>query len=896
MKNFILFIFLVVCTTTFGAGSLSYLKSQQFVTKHITTPSNPASGHNKLYSKSDDKLYFLTSAGAEANLLTSPVGLAGSDVSGTLPTTKGGTGIATYTTGDILYSSASNVLSVLAAGTNGHVLTLAGGVPTWAAGGGGGVSSIGTINSQTKSANGAVVSGSTLVMQEADATSNGLVSTSAQTLAGVKTFSSAPNLSSLTASLPLKLDGSKNVTSAAIDLTSAEVTGTLPLSKGGFGVLDTVYAENFESSVVAASLTSGNNAAVLGGGSIAGTLADDTTTPLDKSKSIKYTQAGGSLNDYFCGPVISLERKPRNNYLGANFYYKYTGSDSDVGFIIYDVTNSTTLTTSLDLLKAATESTRYSTAVFVPSTTSQIRWCFQVKVLNSAKILTFDDVEFSLDPFKLTTIKNNTDIVDGGVMTIGATTTAPTKGTIVEDKILWSREGQRIIANYKYEQSSSGAIGSGDYLFTLPGGLSFDSSLVTFYTGSLYNSANSQQAARSYIGSGMANVGAGSGYMASVVLVAYDATRFRVVLTATANGNGGPIQSSPLGSSGYYTFDLSRVAYSFQVNAPISGWTSSTSNIVTPQVGADSYIKLNTGNSWGSTNTEIRRFLTTTENTSTAITYADSATLGATFTINEDGLYYMTYSDYNISGSFYFFGISRNSNQLTTNIGSITGTHRLAQTKVSGLGTAYTELNTVTAVEYLKKGDVIRAHSGASSTSSGDTDSRVSFYIAKVGYKTLSAVKSPEVCYFKDIKTTGTSGGSFNSGAWQTRVLNTVNQDGSSTSASCPFATLSSNQVILSPGEYEIEANAIGHNVNKHQIRIRNISDSTTPIVGTSEYADAASNTNRSFAFGTFSPTTSKTIEVQHQCETSKASTGFGLSNSFGESELYAQMKIKKVR
>ena len=45
----------------------------------------------------------------------------------------GGTGQTSYTTGDILYASATNTLSKLAAGTNGYVLTLSGGVPTWSA-------------------------------------------------------------------------------------------------------------------------------------------------------------------------------------------------------------------------------------------------------------------------------------------------------------------------------------------------------------------------------------------------------------------------------------------------------------------------------------------------------------------------------------------------------------------------------------------------------------------------------------------------------------------------------------------------------------------------------------------------------------------------------------------
>mgnify|MGYP001115290418 CR=1 FL=1 len=54
-------------------------------------------------------------------------------LAGTLGEVSGGTGQTTYTTGDMLYSSASNTLSKLAVGSVGQVLTLAGGVPTWAA-------------------------------------------------------------------------------------------------------------------------------------------------------------------------------------------------------------------------------------------------------------------------------------------------------------------------------------------------------------------------------------------------------------------------------------------------------------------------------------------------------------------------------------------------------------------------------------------------------------------------------------------------------------------------------------------------------------------------------------------------------------------------------------------
>ena len=54
-------------------------------------------------------------------------------VTGTLPIANGGTNITTYTTGDVLYASSTNVLSKLAVGTTGQVLTVAAGAPSWAA-------------------------------------------------------------------------------------------------------------------------------------------------------------------------------------------------------------------------------------------------------------------------------------------------------------------------------------------------------------------------------------------------------------------------------------------------------------------------------------------------------------------------------------------------------------------------------------------------------------------------------------------------------------------------------------------------------------------------------------------------------------------------------------------
>lgn len=69
---------------------------------------------------------------ASKNLVSGNIALA-SQVSGILPTANGGTNISSYTTGDTLYASATNVLSKLPIGGTGNVLTVAGGIPSWAA-------------------------------------------------------------------------------------------------------------------------------------------------------------------------------------------------------------------------------------------------------------------------------------------------------------------------------------------------------------------------------------------------------------------------------------------------------------------------------------------------------------------------------------------------------------------------------------------------------------------------------------------------------------------------------------------------------------------------------------------------------------------------------------------
>jgi hypothetical protein len=87
------------------------------------------------YGSATNVPVFVTNAQGQVTSVTNTsIAIAASQVtSGTLAVAQGGTNIASYTTGDILYASASGVLSKLALGTNGYVLAAGASVPAYVA-------------------------------------------------------------------------------------------------------------------------------------------------------------------------------------------------------------------------------------------------------------------------------------------------------------------------------------------------------------------------------------------------------------------------------------------------------------------------------------------------------------------------------------------------------------------------------------------------------------------------------------------------------------------------------------------------------------------------------------------------------------------------------------------
>ena len=120
-----------------------------------------------------------------------------------------------------------------------------------------------------------------------------------------------------------------------------------------------------------------------------------------------------------------------------------------------------------------------------------------------------------------------------------------------------------------------------------------------------------------------------------------------------------------------------------------------------------SMVRVNTANGYGSTNIDIARLTTVVTNQGSDITYADSATLGALFTINTSGVYSISYTYCGVAGGF--FGISLNSTGLSTVIQSITATERLCLGQIYGASAT----STISTCMYLPAGSLIRPHGDA---------------------------------------------------------------------------------------------------------------------------------------------------------------------------------------
>ena len=144
--------------------------------------------------------------------------------------------------------------------------------------------------------------------------------------------------------------------------------------------------------------------------------------------------------------------------------------------------------------------------------------------------------------------------------------------------------------------------------------------------------------------------------------------------------------------------------------------------------------------------------------------------------------------------------------------------------------------------------------------------------------------------HVQDQKAMGTHGGTFTTGAWRTRPLNTVREN------TISGASLNSNRITLPIGNYFLSGFSISYATSSNQSRIQRITPtSETLIEGASRYTwNSTYVENVSNISGAFTLSAISDIELQHICYVTGT---FGMSAYTGQTanNLFAQLLIWKL-
>ena len=140
-----------------------------------------------------------------------------------------------------------------------------------------------------------------------------------------------------------------------------------------------------------------------------------------------------------------------------------------------------------------------------------------------------------------------------------------------------------------------------------------------------------------------------------------------------------------------------------------------------------------------------------------------------------------------------------------------------------------------------------------------------------------------------DQKTNGTAGGTFTSGAYRTRDLNTELTDEGG------IVSISSNQFTLQAGNYLVKWSCPAYRADAHRSALYDVTNTSYIEYSMTSYANNTYN-GWSSAIGStrISITGATTYEIRHRC-TGGSGSSFGAGfSSLGDSETYTIVEIYK--
>ena len=190
--------------------------------------------------------------------------------------------------------------------------------------------------------------------------------------------------------------------------------------------------------------------------------------------------------------------------------------------------------------------------------------------------------------------------------------------------------------------------------------------------------------------------------------------------------------------------------------------------------------------------------------------------------------------------------------------------------------------------DVLNVGTVSDGTIGLAKLSATGTKDATTFLRGDNTFAEAGGIFESALLHVRDEKSAGVDGGSSVSGSFNTRDLNTVLTNEIS------GASLASNQITLPSGTYFIIATVPTYTSQYAKVKLRNITDSTDALLGTSSYSGTNVSTFDSI-YGRFTIGATKTFAIQQRVSLSLGTYGLGLAENFGVTEVYTDSMIWKV-
>jgi len=149
-----------------------------------------------------------------------------------------------------------------------------------------------------------------------------------------------------------------------------------------------------------------------------------------------------------------------------------------------------------------------------------------------------------------------------------------------------------------------------------------------------------------------------------------------------------------------------------------------------------------------------------------------------------------------------------------------------------------------------------------------------------------ASIFGTERFHVADEKVAGTNGSTISVGSFGAHDFNTVKQ-------ALSGASLAANQVTLDAGTWFSLIYVAGRNGDRYKSRLRNITDTSTIISGSTMFGGGAADAGSMFSFiaGSFVLAATKTLEIQHRADGNLTFT----SSNYGEVENYGDAMFWRI-